>query len=286
MKELVIDVSSWQGKIDWAKVKPQISGAILRCGYGSDIKSQDDEYFKRNADECTRLGIPFGVYLYSYAKTEAQAKSEAAHVLRLIKDYKLAYPVYYDLEEKGTEKGAVERAKIFAEIIEKAGYWCGIYANLNWWNNYLKGLDGYTKWVAQYNTKCDYKGKNLDMWQYSSGGTVKGISGRVDMNWCYRDFPVEINGKKVETETKKETVKEDTTELRYKKTKGGEYRCTADLCLRVGASTEKVKLEVMPKGSRVTCGGHYAKNGKTEWLYVVSAKGKMGFCSTKYLERE
>ena len=196
MAKLIIDVSEHQGKINWEKAKNQIAGAILRCGYGSDITSQDDKQFKRNADECTRLGIPFGVYLYSYADTEEEARSEAAHVLRLIKGYKLDYPVYYDLEEAGTEKGAVKRAEIFGDIIEKAGYWCGIYANLYWWENHLNALERFTKWVAQYNSTCDYKGANKDIWQYSSMGSVDGISGRVDMNMCYRDFPVEINGAK------------------------------------------------------------------------------------------
>lgn len=206
----IIDVSTWQGKIDWEKAKPHIAGAIIRCGYGSDLEKYDDDQFKRNADECTRLGIPFGVYLYSYAKTNEKAKSEAAHVLRLVKGYKLSYPIYYDLEEAGTEKGAVERANIFGDIIEKAGYWCGVYANLNWWNNYLVGLDRFTKWVAQYNTKCDYKGTNLDIWQYSSKGSVPGIKGNVDMNYCYRDFPAEISGKKAEP---KKTINELAKEV-------------------------------------------------------------------------
>lgn len=190
----LIDVSEHQGKINWEKVKPQIDGAILRCGYGMDIEKQDDTYFKRNADECTRLGIPFGVYLYSYADNNEKAKSESAHVLRLIKGYKLSFPVYLDLEESGTQNGAIERANIFGDIIEKAGYWCGVYANLNWWNNYLRGLERFTKWVAQYNKTCDYKGAHLDIWQYSSKGKVDGIGGNVDMNECYRNFPVEILG--------------------------------------------------------------------------------------------
>lgn len=199
MKKILIDVSEHQGKIDWEKVKPQIDGAILRCGYGSDYTDQDDEQFKRNADECTRLGIPFGVYLYSYAKCVEQAKSEAAHVLRLIKPYKLSYPVYLDLEESGTADGAVERAVVFGDIIEKARYWCGIYANLYWWEVILKkGLERFTKWVAQYNVACEYDGSNLDIWQFSSKGNVPGISGNVDMNECYRDFPSEIGGAKVE----------------------------------------------------------------------------------------
>lgn len=194
IKKLVIDVSEYQGKIDWETAKHHIAGAILRCGYGTDRADQDDGQFKRNADECTRLGIPFGVYLYSYADSEERARSEAAHVLRLVKGYKLSYPIYYDLEETGTERFAPKAAKIFGDIIEGAGYWCGIYANLNWWDNYLTDVKAYTKWVAQYNDTCDYKGDNLDMWQYTSSGTIPGINGRCDANWVYRDFPAEIGG--------------------------------------------------------------------------------------------
>lgn len=213
MKKL-IDVSEHQGVIDWETVKPHIDGAILRCGFGMDIKKQDDKQFKRNADECTRLGIPFGVYIYSYADSTEKAKSEAAHVLRLIKPYKLSYPVYYDLEEPGTEKGAVERATIFGDIIEKAGYWCGIYANLHWWKNYLKGLERFTKWVAQYYKECQYKGANLDIWQYSSKGKIPGIRGNVDMNYCYRDFPAAIlGGAESKPEPAKKTVEQLVEEV-------------------------------------------------------------------------
>lgn len=202
MKKIIIDVSEHQGTINWEDVKGQIDGAILRCGFGDNITSQDDKYWKRNADECTRLGIPFGVYIYSYATSTAQAESEAQHVLRCVKGYKLSYPIYLDLEEPGTEAGAIERAKKFGDIIEAAGYWCGIYANLNWWNNYLPGLDRFTKWVAQYNSHCDYKGNNKDIWQYSSAGRVAGIGGDVDMNECYRDFPAEIRGEVTPTPSK------------------------------------------------------------------------------------
>lgn len=194
MKRIIIDVSEHQGVIDWNAAKGQIDGAILRCGFGDNSSSQDDKQWKRNADECTRLGIPFGVYIYSYATSLAQAESEAQHVLRCVKGYKLSYPIYLDLEEPGTQSGAVERAKRFGTIIESAGYWCGVYANLHWWNNYLGGLDRFTKWIAQYNSTCDYTGSNKDIWQYSSTGRVAGIAGNVDMNECYRDFPKEMKG--------------------------------------------------------------------------------------------
>lgn len=195
LKRFLIDVSEHQGIIDWEKARRHIDGAILRCGYGSDYREQDDEQFRRNADECTRLGIPFGVYLYSYADSVEKARSEAAHVLRLIEGYQLSYPVYLDLEESGTGDGAVERARVFGDIIENAGYWCGIYANLYWWETILKdGLERFTKWVAQYYKECEYKGSHLDIWQYSSKGSIEGIRGNVDVNECYRDFPGEIGG--------------------------------------------------------------------------------------------
>lgn len=191
MDKLVIDVSYHQGTIDWEKVKASgIYGAILRCGYGMDMESQDDKQFARNASECERLGIPYGVYLYSYADNNTKAESEAAHVLRLISGKKLFFPVYYDLEQKGTENGAVERARIFCEKIKAAGYLPGVYANKNWWDNYLVGLNEYTKWVARYNDVLGMDG--VDMWQYSSKGQVNGISGNVDVNHCYRDFVSEL----------------------------------------------------------------------------------------------
>lgn len=190
----VIDVSYHNGTINWDAVKAAgIDGAIIRCGYGDNITSQDDKQWKRNADECTRLGIPFGTYIYSYAKSAAQARSEAEHVLRLVSGYKLSYPIYLDLEQAGTQSGAVERAKIFGDIIEGAGYYCGIYCNKSWWDSYLNPLgDRYTKWIARYNSTLGMNG--VDMWQYTSDGSVSGISGRVDMNHCYRNFPAEIVG--------------------------------------------------------------------------------------------
>lgn len=201
MEMKVIDVSTHQGKIDWAVAAQHIDGAIIRCGYGQDDPRQDDIRFKENVEACIKHGIPFGVYIYSYARNVNMAKGEANHVLRLLEPYKdkISFPVYYDLEEMGTEGTAVARAKIFGEIIEANGYWCGIYANQHWWQNYLKdNLNQYTKWVAKYsNTKPSGISGNYDMWQYSSKGSVPGIKGNVDMNICYRDFPAEINRKTV-----------------------------------------------------------------------------------------
>lgn len=201
MEKFLIDVSQHQGTINWDQVKSHIDGAILRCGYGMDIASQDDKQWARNVEECERLGIPYGVYIYSYATNTDRAKSEAQHVLRLIQGHKLTYPVYFDIEEPGTEGAAVDNAIAFGDIIEAAGYWCGVYYNRNWHNNVIKGqLDRFTRWGAGYGTNNGQKqdkykpGFGEDIWQYSSVGSVPGISGGVDVNVCYRDFPAEITG--------------------------------------------------------------------------------------------
>lgn len=201
MERFLIDVSEHQGVIDWEQVKDHIDGVILRCGYGMDIASQDDKQWARNVAECERLGIPYGVYIYSYATNTDRAKSEAQHVLRLIQGHKLSYPVYFDIEEPGTEGSAVANAIAFGDIIEAAGYWCGVYYNRNWHNNVIKGqLDRFTRWGAGYGTNNGQKQDNYkpgfgeDIWQYSSKGSVPGVSRNVDVNVCYRDFPAEIGG--------------------------------------------------------------------------------------------
>lgn len=190
-----IDVSKWQGQIDWERVKNAgIEFAILRCGYGDDIPKQDDPQFIRNADECTRLGIPFGVYLYSYATNTAQAKSEVAHTLRLVSGYKLAYGIWYDMEDASQDGLSNDElasiAMTYCNAIEDAGYYCGIYANLNWMQNKLNDsrLDAYDRWVAQWADACTYD-KAYGMWQQTSDGSVDGINGRVDMDIAYKDYP-------------------------------------------------------------------------------------------------
>ena len=244
MELKVIDVSVHQGQIDWAKVKNHIDGAIIRCGYGSDYTEQDDKRFKENVEACIKRGIPFGVYLYSYAKTIEQAKSEAAHVIRLLEPYKneLSYPVYYDLEEAGTEKGAVERALVFGDIIEAAGYWCGIYANQYWWQTYLKnGLDRFTKWVAKYsNSKPTGISGTYDIWQYSSKGSVPGIEGNVDMNICYRDFPAAIKKTATKVEEKKEKESDSNMIIihAYSKEKDGNEKLSENFKVKEFASTD------------------------------------------------
>lgn len=186
---LVVDVSYHNGVINWQKAKAAgVVGAIIRCGYGRDFTKYDDTKYKQNMDGALAAGIKVGVYIYSYAKTIESAKSEAAHVLRLVNPYKsrISLPIYYDLEEPGTESGAKERAIAFGDIIEANGYTCGVYASAYWWDTYLKGLERFTKWVAKWGGDKPTKYSNMDLWQYDAYGTVAGIGSRsVDMDKPY-----------------------------------------------------------------------------------------------------
>lgn len=208
-----IDVSSWQAEIDWEKVKPNIAFAILRCGYGKDVEKQDDKWFKRNVTECERLNIPYAAYLYSYAKTESSVDSEAAHVLRLIKGYK-PFCVYYDLEDvtqNDLGKNTLTAfAKRFCEKIKSSGYKVGVYANENWFKNFLdvSALHnaGYSIWCAKYSTNKPNIAAPYDLWQYTSSGTVAGIVGGVDMNYMYNDIRNKTSPKKTVDEIAAEVI--------------------------------------------------------------------------------
>ncbi len=195
-----IDVSKHQGKIDWDKVKADgIQFAMIRLGYGGDIRNQDDEYFERNVREAERVGIPWGAYLYSYALNVEQAKSEAEHALRLLEGKKPTFPIAFDMEDadgykkkNGMPSNAelVEICYTFLDEVEKAGYYVTLYASKSWLENQLNSpkLDRFDKWVAQWGPKCTYSGP-YGIWQYSSDGKVNGIASRVDMNIAYKDYP-------------------------------------------------------------------------------------------------
>ena len=186
-----LDVSHHQGKIDWEKVsKSDIDFVIIRCGYGNNIASQDDKYFAQNVAGCEKYNIPYGIYIYSYALIVSDAKSEAKHVLRLIKSTgaKPTYPIYIDYEDSSqnglTPKQLGNFATAFFNKTIAAGYKAGVYANLNWWTNKLTDsrFNQWTKWVAQYNSACSYT-KPYQIWQSTSTGKVSGVNGNADLNF-------------------------------------------------------------------------------------------------------
>ena len=195
----VIDVSGWQGDIDWAKAKADgVEGAIIRLGYGEGNNA--DKKAQRNISECKRLGIPFGIYWYSYADTPALAKEEGTDVVAKLKQFgvnpsDLAYSVYYDLE-KWTWEGHQPPTdpNVYNNIVnnwysalQSAGYKnLGVYSYTSYLQGPLKHADIYAKttWVAQYGARMGFDSfpTNSRGWQYTSTGKVDGISGNVDMN--------------------------------------------------------------------------------------------------------
>lgn len=193
-----IDVSSYQGAIDWSKV--DIDFAILRCGYGDNITSQDDSYFFNNVRGCVDNNIPFAVYLYSYAKNltgRESIQSEVEHCKRLLSQISVKpFCVYIDMEDGGTtylgKTTLTNYAIDFCEQITSLGYKAGVYANESWFNAYLDvkliSSQGYSIWCAKYSSSKPSIGVNYDIWQYSSVGIVNGIRGYVDMNIMYKDI--------------------------------------------------------------------------------------------------
>ncbi len=188
-----IDVSEHQGYIDWDQIKASgIDFAIIRVGFsGYDYGGRADKKWERNVSECERLGIPYGVYLYSYAESYAEASNEADLALSLLQGHNPQLPVYYDLEDRIIPTSQVATlATAFCSKIERAGYRAGVYASLSWWNSYLTSsvFDQWDRWVAQWNYRCDYSGA-YSVWQNSDDGAVAGIDGYVDTNYWNGEFP-------------------------------------------------------------------------------------------------
>ena len=214
-----IDVSAWQGTIDWAKVKGQIDFAIIKLGnIGDNTKFWDDDRFERNYNECVRLGIPVGVYVYSYTNRVENIEACANETVKYLAGRKLQLPVYIDMEDAEIAvEGKENLTKMifkFNEIIERAGYWAGVYANRNWFDNYLNKdsiKKRFTTWIAHYGISEDnYKGQ-YDMMQYTSKGTINGINGNVDMNNMYRDLISDIE--EARTPVKETLVEQPKVEI-------------------------------------------------------------------------
>lgn len=186
-----IDVSEWQGEIDWSRVRTDF--AVLRAGYGR-LTSQEDKYFQRNYDGCMAQNIPCGAYWYSYAVNPDEAVAEARACLDVIKNRRFAYPVYYDVEEERTFSSGrtAEIITAFLDTLEKSGYFAGLYMSRNALYEYTTDeiRRKYALWVADYSDEPD----NIGMWQKSAEGTIDGINGNVDLDVAYEDYPEIIRG--------------------------------------------------------------------------------------------
>lgn len=202
-----IDISAHQGDINLSALKSQIDFVIIRVGYG--VNGSIDSKFRRNADLCKSLEIPFGFYWYSYALDVSGAQKEAQNFLNAVAPYKDSYSMgcWFDMEDadgykrkNGMPSNAILRAMCAAwcKKVEEAGYYAGIYASESWFNNQLRGseLDRYDKWIAQWPTNGSIqRGLNtsassrsgLSLWQFTSAARFSGYNGNLDCNYAYKD---------------------------------------------------------------------------------------------------
>lgn len=192
-----IDVSKWNKEIDWDKVKNAgVEFAIIRAGYRGSVTGSliEDPYFAANMKGAAASGIPVGVYFFTQAVNEVEAVEEASAVLKLIREYRIEYPIFIDTEGAGGNGRAdgldpetrTLVCEAFCRTIENAGYNAGVYASRNWYNNnlYTDRLENYCIWLAEYRGTPLYQGY-YQMWQYTSKGAIDGIEGNVDMNISY-----------------------------------------------------------------------------------------------------
>jgi len=190
-----IDVSKWNGNINWDKAKSAgINFAIVREGYGKRDPRQVDKKFKDNINGAKSVGIHTSVYHYSYADSVEDAINEARFCLENIEGFKLEYPVIIDVEDKEqlklNNRQRTDIVKAFCSEIEKHGYYAMFYCNLNWLNNYLykdELLPKYDLWLAQWN--IDKPSCTCGIWQYLSTGKIDGIDGNVDLDVSYKNYP-------------------------------------------------------------------------------------------------
>lgn len=180
---MIIDVSKWNGVIDWDKAHAAgVETAFIRCGVSTPEKCQTDSKFKVNIEGALKAGVKVGLYYYSFAKTEAGAAQEADYCRKIAKAYKdkLTYPIYIDIEEESCVKYAKTVATSFCQRMKSEGWEAGVYTTTSVFKNQLKGFTGFSKWVAYPSSKAP--SGDYDLWQYSWKGSVPGIKGDVDLN--------------------------------------------------------------------------------------------------------
>ena len=205
-----IDVSEHQGAINWSQIKAfGVQFAMIRGGYG---RNNVDKYFHANAKGATAAGIPIGMYWFSYALNVDMARNEAKYAVALAKQYKITWPIAFDLEydtvsyaaKNGvtiTKDMATQMAKAFCEEIEASGYIPMNYTNPDYLNRYFdRSQLPYDTWLAQYASQASIS--DMTIWQYSSSGSVPGVSGRCDMNYGYKDY-----SQKEDTDNESQTMK-------------------------------------------------------------------------------
>lgn len=270
-----IDVSKWQGRIDWSLVKNDgVQFAMIRSTFGWGTGSEDF-LFDTNYENAKKVDMPVGVYHYSYARTPEEAIKEAEFCYSVIKGKKFEYPVAYDMEEAGVASLGKERvsaiAKAFCEKMESYGYYVCIYANKHWLENYFEDeiFEKYDIWLAQWTTKPTFE-KLYGMWQKNSKGRVNGINGYVDLNEAYKHYPsiMKYNGLNGYEKTAKKSQK--PVKKPVKRTyKAGDKIVLKDKALYISAT--------MTTQSKTVTGEYFVYDGKVinDRMRITNSKGNV-----------
>lgn len=274
-----IDVSEFQGEINWGNLKYKIDFAILRAGYGNNNL---DKQFIRNITECNRLEIPCGVYWFSYAYTIDMAKNEAEDLLNLIKDYEVQYPVCFDFEYdsiKYANKNGIEIdrnlasniADSFCSEIQKNNYYAMNYANEYFIENYFSNeiLEKYDLWYAFYNNKCNRK---AGIWQYSESGTLDSSSNNLDLDYSFNDYKEII---------KKNNLKQNTKIVKI----NGRFIVESinGINIRSFPSTSSQIVGSYSKGESVIY-DEIINNGQYMWISWIGQSGNRRYMAIKNLK--
>ena len=194
-----IDVSKWNGSIDWNAVKNSgVSYVIIRCGYRGSTTGAliEDPMFRSNIKGAKAAGLKVGAYFFTQAVNEVEAVEEASMAVSLVSAYGLNYPIFLDVESSGGRADGISKdtrtavCKAFCATVQNSGYNAGVYANKTWFTEKINtsSLAGCKIWLAQYASTPTYTATRYDMWQYSSKGKVSGINGNVDMNISYMNY--------------------------------------------------------------------------------------------------
>lgn len=195
MKELCFDISTWQGGINYNEIRNRVNYCILRAGFSYTKDNRFEEHY------ANLQGLNLGAYWYSYAKSREEAINEARKFLEVIGDKKFTLPLYLDIEDpsiRGLGRNTLnEIVKAFGEVIENAGYYFGVYTNLDWYRNIISGSElnkKYDWWIACWSNSAP-EGVNYGVWQYTSSYNTFGE--RLDANFVFKDYPSIIRNAKL-----------------------------------------------------------------------------------------
>ncbi len=292
-----IDVSHWQGTVNWSKVKAAgISFVFIRCSYTTldSFILKTDPKFKANVTAAAAAGLKVGVYHYSGATSATEAKKEANYVLKVIKPYKskITLPVMFDYEpgarvtanyKKTSKTTRTKYATTFCNAAKAAGYTSGVYCSTSWFPDYfnISSLSSYSNWDAHWATKNTYTGA-YDFWQYSSKGNVSGIGGSVDCNFWYTNTKIAGAATDNGAFTGDATPKPEAASTALTTP----YVTTSSVNYRMAPGTSGTKAGTLAKGTVINLVYGYHKTVNGEKWYKFNYNGHAYYIHEDYVDRE